>query len=75
MFLVPVSWYIQRYWGPELITFLELYREFANYLGLEEMIQDLDCTEPLPSPQALQIVVQSTQTPRDHPPQVAQMPS
>ncbi|RYN62961.1 hypothetical protein AA0119_g1027 [Alternaria tenuissima] len=75
MFLVPVGWYIQRYWGPELITFLELYREFANYLGLEEMIQDLDCTEPLPSPQALQIVVQSTQTPRDHPPQVAQMPS
>jgi hypothetical protein len=75
MFLVPVGWYIQRYWGPELITFLELYREFANYLGLEEMTQDLDCTEPLPSPQALQIVVQSTQTPRDHPPQVAQMPS
>jgi hypothetical protein len=75
MFLVPVGWYIQRYWGPELITFLELYREFANYLGLQDMIQDLDCTEPLPSPQALQIVVQPTQTPRDHPPQVAQAPS
>lgn len=47
-YLVPEGLYIQE--NHELMIFLELYRGFANYLGLEDWIHNLIVTIPVPPP-------------------------